>query len=147
MRSPVRSDRTEEQLLSAQRLSPEARKQVRRAAFLRPLNLLVGAIGGTFFVLTLAWWSMPLTLATYAVLVFFAARDPLFVNSIFERREGRPRRTSPAVTEARDVSAERRARWLPRGETRQKVEAALEVQRRTVVAIQESGDVVQAVLD
>jgi hypothetical protein len=36
---------------------------------------------------------------------------------------------------------------LPRGETRQKVEAALEVYRRTQLAIQESGDVVQAILD
>jgi chromosome segregation ATPase len=36
---------------------------------------------------------------------------------------------------------------LPRGETRQKVEAALEVHRRTVFAIEESGDVVRAVLD
>jgi hypothetical protein len=146
MRSPDRLDGTEEQSLSAQRLSPEARQQVRRAAFLRPTSLLVVAIGGLFFALTLTWWSIPLTLVTYAVLVFLAARNALFLDSVLEGREGRAR-TRPEASKARDVSPERRARWLPRGETRQKIEATLEVHRRTIVAIQESGDVVQAVLD
>jgi hypothetical protein len=146
MCSPDRLDGSEEQALSAQRLSPEARQQVRRAAFLRPTSLLVVAIGSVFFALTLTWWSIPLTLLTYAVLVFLAARNALFLDSVLEGREGRAR-TRPEASKARDVSPERRARWLPRGETRQKVEAALEVQRRITVAIQESGDVVQAVLD
>jgi chorismate mutase len=53
----------------------------------------------------------------------------------------------PGAQNDKDVSPERRARWLPRGETREKVEAALEVHRRTMLAIEESGDVTQAVLD
>ena len=146
MRSPDRLNGAEEQSLSAQRLSPEARQQVRRAAFLRPTSLLVVAIGGAFFALTLMWWSIPLTLVTYAVLVFLAARNAPSLDSVLEGREGRPR-LRPQAIEARDVSPERRARWLPRGETRQKVEAALEVQRRITVAIQESGDVVQTIFD
>jgi hypothetical protein len=146
MGSPDRPDRTQEQTISAERISPEARQQVRRAAFLRPMNLFVVLIGGVFFALTLMWWSIPLTLVTYAVLVFLTARDPLFSDYVLKRREGRSR-MRPGAIKATDVSPERRARWLPRGETRQKVEAALEVHRRTMLAIQESGDVVQAVLD
>ena len=146
MRSPNRSDGTDEQSLPARHLPPEARQQVRRAAFLRPINLLVVAIGGVFFAVTFTWWSIPLTLVIYAVLVFLAARHPLFVDSVLQRSENRPRVRLEAP-KARDVSPERRARWLPRGETRQKVEAALEVYRRTQLAIQESGDVVQATLD
>ena len=146
MRSPDRPDRTEEQSSSTQRRSPEARQQVRRAAFLRPINLLVVAIGGVFFALTLTWWSIPLTLVIYAVLVFLATRDALFVDSVLEGGESLPR-MRPEALKPSDVSPERRARWLPRGEARQKVEAALEVQRRTKLTIQESCDVVQAVLD
>ncbi len=146
MRRTDRPDGAEAQPLPAERLSPEARQQVRRAAFLRPRNLLVVAIGGVFFSLTLTWWSIPLTLATYAVLVFLAARNALFLDSGLERGESR-RRMQPEATKPRDVSPERRARWLPRGQTRQKVEAALEIRQRTTVAIQESDDVVQAVLD
>jgi hypothetical protein len=119
---------------------------VGRAAILRPINLLVVAIGGVFFALTFTWWSVPLTLVIYAVLAFLVARNPIFVDSVLERSENRPRMGLEAP-KARDVSPERRARWLPRGETRQKVEAALEVYRRTQLAIQESGDVVQAILD
>src|SRR5215217_1858539 len=74
------------------------------------------------------------------------ACDVLFLDSVLEGRESLLR-MRPEATKARDISPERRARWLPRGETRQKVEAALEVQRRTMLAIQESDDVVQAVLD
>lgn len=132
--------------MSAERISPEARQEVRRAAFLRPINLFVVLIGGVFFALTLTWWSIPLALATYLVLVFLATRDPLFLEYVLERRDSRPR-MRPDSTKSIDVSPERRARWLPRGETRQKVEAALEVNQRIMVAIQESDDVVQAVLD
>src|SRR5215204_6139507 len=57
-------------------LSPEERRRVARAAFLRPMNLLVVLVGGVFFALTLVWWAIPLTLVTYAVLVFLAVRDP-----------------------------------------------------------------------
>lgn len=126
-------------------LSPEERQRVTRAAFLRPWGLLVVLIGAVFFALTLAWWLIPLTLATYAALVFLAIRDPLFQRRVLEgRRESRPE-TQPESP--KEVSPERRARWLPRGETRQKVEAALGIYRRTVFAIQESDDVTRAVLD
>lgn len=121
-----------------ERLSLEERR-VRRAAFLRPMNLLMVGIGGVAFTLTLVWWIPPLTLATYAALTFLATRDPLFRNRIIE---GRPRPMPLG-----NASPERRARWLPRGETRRKVEEALEAYRRAVFAIEESDDVARAVLD
>jgi chromosome segregation ATPase len=103
-------------------------------------------IGAVFFAATLTWWIVPLTLATYASLVFLATRDPLFRSRVLEGRERRPE-IQPRSLRERNVSPERRVRWLPRGETRRKVEAALEVHRRTVFAIEESGDVARAVLD
>jgi chromosome segregation ATPase len=104
--------------------------------------LLVVAIGAVSFATTLAWWIVPLTLATYAALVLLAARDPLFRSRVLEGRGSR----SGARLGQEAISPERRARWLPRGETRQKVEAALEVHRRALIAIEESGDVAKAVL-
>ncbi len=147
MRNQDRPEGSGEQPLPAERLSPEARREVRRAALLRPVNLLVAAIGGVFFALSLGWWSIPLTLVTCAVLLFLTMRDSRFVESVLEGRENRSGLQRQATTGAGDVSPERRARWLPRGETRQKVEAALEVQRRIMLAIRESDDVVRAVLD
>jgi len=147
MSSPDRSNGTEERPSPRERrLSPEERRRVMRAAFLRPMSLLVAVIGVIFFALTLAWWAIPLTLATYAALVFLAARDPLFRDYVLVEREARSRIQSTAP-ENEDVSPERRVRWLPRGETRSKVEEALELHRRTMVAIEEAGDVAQAVLD
>jgi hypothetical protein len=121
-----------------------------RAAALRPLNVVVLVIGVGIFATTLAattlaWLLLPLTLVTYAALVFLAARDPLFQRKVL-RGEEVPGR-SPDAVEGRDVSPERRARWLPRGETRQKVEAALDVYRKVVAAIEDSDDVTRAVLD
>ena len=115
-----------------------------RAAALRPLNVVVLVIGAGIFATTLAWWMVPLTLVTYALLVFFASRDPLFARRVLYGREeaGLSRPTAD-----RDVSPERRARWLPRGETREKVEAALVVYRKVVDAIEESDEVTRAVLD
>ena len=127
---------------SEEQLSPEARRRVLRAAFLRPWGLLVVAIGAVSFATTLAWWIVPLTLATYAALVLLAARDPLFQSRVLEGRGSR----SEARLGQEAISPERRARWLPRGETRQKVEAALEVHRRALIAIEESGDVAKVVL-
>ncbi len=116
-----------------------------RAAALRPINVLMLAIGTVGFALTLAWWMPPLTLITYVLLVILAARDPLFQSRVLQ---GRPRpATAPDTAEDRDISPERRARWLPRGETRQKVEAALVVYRKVLTAIEESDDVTRAVLD
>ncbi|HJQ28953.1 MAG TPA: hypothetical protein VJ827_06405 [Rubrobacter sp.] len=131
-------------------LSPEERKRMRRAALLRPLNVIVLVIGVGIFATTLAatttaWWLLPLTLVTYATLVFLAARDPLFQRKVLGGDEVEAR--SPSILEISDVSPERRARWLPRGETRQKVENALDVYRKVVAAIEDSDDVTRAVLD
>jgi hypothetical protein len=122
-----------------------------RAAALRPINVAMLVIGVGIFVTLLAasvpawWWLPPLTLATYASLVFLAARDPIFQRKVLGR-ETLPA-TAPAAVRGRDVSPERRARWLPRGETRQKVEAALGLYRKVVAAIEDSDDVTRAVLD
>ncbi len=59
-------------------LPPEARRRVLRAALLRPWALIVLVIGVVFFMLTLKWWALPLTLTTYAALVVLAVRDPIF---------------------------------------------------------------------
>jgi hypothetical protein len=125
-------------------LSPADRRRVTRAAALRPLNVIVIVIGVGIFATTLAWWVPPLTLVTYALLVLLSARDPIFARRVLHGREDA---RLPAATADSDVSPERRARWLPRGETREKVEAALVVYRRVVVAIEESDDVTRAVLD
>jgi hypothetical protein len=121
-------------------LSPQERALMVRAAALRPLNVVVLAVGLVFFVATLAWWALPLTLVTYAALVFLGARDPFLQSRVLGRKE-------PAVQQPRDLSPERRARWLPRGETREKVDAALAEYRKVVAAIEASDDVTRAVLE
>jgi hypothetical protein len=127
-----------------QPLSPVERGRVVRAAALRPLNVVVLVIGAGIFATTLAWWMVPLSLATYALLVFFASRDPIFTRRVLYGREDEG---SSGPTADRDISPERRARWLPRGETREKVEATLIVYRKVVGAIEESDEVIRAVLD
>ncbi len=115
-----------------------------RAAALRPINVIILAIGVISTVFA-TWWLLPVTLATYASLVFLAARDPIFRRKVLG---GNRVPTSPLrAAQDRAVSPERRARWLPRGETRQKVEAALEVYRKVVAAIEDSDEVTRAVLD
>jgi hypothetical protein len=126
-------------------LSPEERRRVTRAAALRPINVLMLVIGAGIFATTLTWWMVPLTLVTYALLVFLSARDPFFGHRVLHGREGTSR--SLGSPGEQDISPERRARWLPRGETREKVEAALVVYRKVVTAVEESDDVTRAVLD
>jgi hypothetical protein len=126
-------------------LSPEERNLMLRAAALRPINVTMLAIGVGAFATTLAWWLVPLTILTYASLVFLAARDPIFQRKVLGR--GEVPKTSPNAVESTDLSPERRARWLPRGETRQRVESALDVYRKVVAAIQTSDDVTKTVLD
>jgi hypothetical protein len=126
-------------------LSPEERNRILRAAALRPINVMMLVIGAGVFATTLVWWLLPLTIVTYASLVFLAARDPIFQRKVLGG--GEVAKTSPNAVESSDVSPERRARWLPRGETRQKVEAALDVYRKVVAAIETSDDVTRAVLD
>lgn len=127
------------------RLSPQERRRVTRRAFLRPMGLFVITIGSIFSALTLSWWVVLLTLATYAALVFLAVRDPLFWAHVLEGREYRVEtRLGPSRNE--EVPLEQRVRRLPNGETRRKVEQALELHRRTMVAIDESDDVARTVL-
>jgi hypothetical protein len=131
-------------------LSPDERNRMLRAASLRPLNVVILVIGVGIFATTLAatslaWLLLPLTLVTYATLVFLAARDPLFQRKVLRGDEVAAR--SRSIVENSDVSPERRARWLPRGETRQNVEDALDVYRKIVAAIEDSDDVTRAVLD
>jgi hypothetical protein len=116
-----------------------------RAAALRPINVTMLVIGVVAFAATLAWWLVPLTVVTYASLVFLAARDPIFQRKVLGG--GEAPKTSPNAVESTDLSPERRARWLPRGETRQKVEAALDVYRKVVAAVETSDDVTRSVLD
>jgi hypothetical protein len=106
------------------------------------MNAVVLAIGFVFFVATLAWWALPLTLATYAALVFLGARDPFLQSRVLGRREPVIQQERP-----RDLSPERRSRWLPRGETRERVDAALAEYRKIVAAIEGSDDVTRAVLE
>jgi hypothetical protein len=128
-------------------LSAEDRRRVTRASFLKPLNLIVLAAGAGAFVATGSFWFVPLTLVTYAVLVLLAARDPIFERQVLsDRSAGRSARI-PSHTPAPQVSPERRARWLPRGETRQKVEDALGVYRKVLAAIEGADDVTRAVLE
>jgi hypothetical protein len=126
-------------------LSPAQRNAMLRSAARRPINVVILVIGVVFSAITTTWWLLPLTLATYATLIFLAARDPIFQRKVLD--ENRSATLPPAATQSRDVSPERRARWLPRGETRQKVEATLEVYRKVVAAIEAADDVTRAVLD
>jgi hypothetical protein len=125
-------------------LSPGERNRMLRAAALRPINVTMLVIGAGAFLTTLSWWLVPLTILTYAALVFLAARDPIFQRKVLGR--GEVPKTSPNAVESTDLSPERRARWLPRGETRQRVEAALDVYRKVVAAIETSDDVTRSVL-
>jgi len=112
-----------------------------RAAALRPMNVVVLVIGLVFFVATLAWWAIPLTLATYAALIFLGARDPFLQSRVLGRKD-------PEIQQQpRDLSPERRSRWLPRGETRERVDASLAEYRKIVAAIEASDDVTRAVLE
>ena len=113
-----------------------------RAAALRPMNVVVLVIGLVFFVATLTWWAIPLTLATYVALVFLGARDPFLQSRVLGRKEPEIQQQPP-----RDLSPERRSRWLPRGETRERVDASLAEYRKIVAAIEASDDVTRAVLE
>lgn len=100
--------------------------------------LALGAFASVLF----SWWFAPLTVVTYGLLVFLASRDPFFRQQILGDT-GPSDSSQPAL----DISPERRARWLPRGETRRKIEAALGVYRKTVASIEESDDVARSVLE
>ncbi|QIN79511.1 hypothetical protein GBA65_14390 [Rubrobacter marinus] len=111
-----------------------------RAALLRPWPLIVLVIGLVFFALTLTWWALPLTAATYAALVALAVRDPIFQTLVLE---GREKARLLAQSRARQISGQTpktRARRLREGETRDRLEAALEARERVLVAINGSDE-------
>ncbi len=116
-----------------------------RAALLHPMHLLVAAIGIAFFAMTLAWWVLPLTLVTYLALVYLAANAPLFKRRVLRGRES-PSGTMPILSEGGKASAEQRARKLPDGETRRRVEAALTARNRALIAIENSGEAARVLL-
>ena len=124
----------------ARRLPPEARRRVLRAALLRPWALLVLVIGLFFFAVTLRWWAAPLTIATYAALVALAFRDPIFRTLVLEGREKARAAAQSRAQRIAGLSPEERARRLQWGETRSRVETALEAHRRILLAIEESGE-------
>ncbi|TCJ15133.1 hypothetical protein E0L93_13330 [Rubrobacter taiwanensis] len=121
-------------------LSPQERRRILLRALRRPMAVLVLVLGGVIAATTLELWPVPLTLITYVLLVFLATRDP-----VFQRRAlGLTDEASPPARN--DISPERRARWLPRGRTRERVDAALDAYRKAVAAIEGSNDVARAVL-
>lgn len=122
------------------RLPPEAQRRVRRAALLRPWAILVLGIGTFFFATTLTWWAVPLTLVTYAALVVLAVRDPIFQTLVLEGRDSARAAAQSHVRRAAGLSPEERARRLQRGETRTRVETALEARGSVLLAIEESGE-------
>jgi len=128
-------------------LSPEERRKVTKAAALRPMHLIVAVIGVVFLAASQLWWIAPMTVLTYATLVALAARDPFFQRRVLEGSPASRRLPAPTLDLAEEVSPERRARWLSRGETRSKVETSLEVYRKVVRAIEESDEVTRAVLE
>jgi hypothetical protein len=97
--------------------------------------VVVLLVGSVYFAATQALWVPPLTLASYGALVYLAARSPS------SERPGKPRPRAPEA-----VPPDVRARRLPGGETREKVEAALEGIRRVTVAVEGSGEETQGVL-
>ena len=121
-------------------LPPEARRRVLSAALSRPLAVLVLAIGLVFFATTLTWWALPLTLATYAALVALAFRDPIFRTLVLEGREKARLAAQERARQVVGLTPEARIRRLPRGETRNRVEAALEARERVRVAIEGSDE-------
>ncbi|MBA2443415.1 MAG: hypothetical protein H0V53_13615 [Rubrobacter sp.] len=128
-------------------LPAEDQRRVTRAAFRKPINLLVAACGLGVFAFSWELWVLLLTLATYAVLVALASRDPLFQRRVLEGASRPPLPRAGRAQPSENMPPERRARWLPRGKTREKVEAALDVYRKTVAAIESSDDVAQRVLE
>lgn len=88
--------------------SPEYRWRVKRATFLRPISLITGRVGTVSFVATLVWWIVPLTLATYAALVFLDIRSPLFQSRVLVQPRRRPE-THPEPLGDRNIFLKRRA--------------------------------------
>ncbi|HKH76723.1 MAG TPA: hypothetical protein VKA51_07195 [Rubrobacteraceae bacterium] len=118
---------------------------MRRAALLRPMALLMVVIGAFFFVATRELWIVPLTLTTYAALVLLAIGDPIFQNRVLGTTEQGQR--IPQAPQHPHSSPEQRARRLPRGASRLRVERALEAHARVLAAVEMSDEATQAALD
>jgi hypothetical protein len=144
---PERRDRHDNGSIepAGQPASQEDQRKIIRAALSKPLNLTMLFIGGVFFAINPTWWIIPLTLVTYILLVVLAARDPLYRRKVLG--EGDVPTSSGVAGESSGISPERRARWLPRGETRNTVEKALVAYRKLVAAVEGSGEVARTVLD
>lgn len=125
------------------RLTEPQRRRVAVRAVFKPLNVLTLIAGLGLFITTQLWWILPVTVAIYAVVVYLAARDPLFAKRVLNGPDKTPR--TPGASQ--EIPPERRARWLPRGETREKVESALVTYRKVMTAIEESDDVTKRVLE
>jgi hypothetical protein len=108
------------------------------------MALLMVGIGAFFFLATRESWVVPLTLATYAALVLLAIGDPIFQNRVLgTTQQGR---RIPQAPQRPNSPPEQRTRRLPRGETRLRVERALEAHARVLVAVEESDEATQAAL-
>lgn len=129
-------------------LPAEDSSRVTRAAALRPINLLT-LILGVGVSLTIQWWwiLLPLTVVIYVTLIALATRDPLFQHRVLRGTGAPPVLPSSRDLERQEMSPERRAHWLPRGETRQKVEEALVAYRKVISTLEQTDDVTQTVLE
>ena len=58
------------------------------AALLRPVNLLNPGVGLLLALTVAPWWTFPLSLIPYAVMVFVSMRDPAFVRRVAGQMEG-----------------------------------------------------------
>ena len=140
MREPERRERRAP-------LPAEDSRRVTRAAALRPINLLT-LILGVGVSLTTQWWLLlPLTLVVYTALVALASRDPLFQHRVLHGGEAPPVLPGSRSREGREVSPERRSRWIPRGETRRKVEEALVTYRKVISTLEQTDEVTRTVLE
>ncbi len=117
------------------------KRRVMKAAFLRPVNVMM-IILGVFATVFFSLWFLPAAVVTYLLLGLLASRDPFFIRRVV----GEPKPGLDAGLDPSYIQPERRARWLSRGETRERVEKTLEVYRELIVSIEESNDVTREVL-
>ena len=126
-------------------LSREEKRRVTRGALLRPLHLLVAAIGIAFSAMTLAWWVLPITLVTYLALVYLAASDPHFKRHILRGPESLTG-TSSTLSGGGKASIDQRVRRLSDGEIRRKIETALTDRDRALIALESSDETTRGLL-
>src|SRR5215210_7673873 len=120
-----------------------------RAAALRPINVTMLVIGAGVFATTLVWWLLPLTIVTYASLVFLAARDPIFQRKVLRLHAAADRLVD--VAQGRERAAEV-ARDLSRypgsaAPTTARQENLRELENRISTADIEISDTYQELLD